>query len=45
MCSESAMKLAGIKYSVLDCSVKLTVANGQKLEVVGKAAAVVDVFT
>ena len=41
VCSESAMKLAGIKYSVLDCSAKLTVANGQKLDVVGKA--VVDV--
>ena len=37
VCSKSALDRANIKFSVRQCSTKLNVANGQKIDVLGKA--------
>ena len=43
MCSKSALDRANINYSVRQCNTKLNVANGQKIDVLGKALVCVKV--
>ncbi|KAL5249516.1 hypothetical protein ACHWQZ_G018395 [Mnemiopsis leidyi] len=43
VCSKSALDRANIKYSVRQCNTKLNVANGQKIDVLGKALVCVKV--
>ena len=43
VCSKSALDRANINYSVRQCNTKLNVANGQKIDVLGKALVCVKV--
>lgn len=37
VCSKAALEQAGVRFTIRDCNTRLNVANGQKIDVLGKA--------